>query len=115
MGESNSELRVRINGHRYAINNKTDVFCVIHGSSRTCAEKTKIFPNPSLDNNDFILIEKNPTTGWYTQDKINRLNPEIFGMDTLGTLYPGSLNKKRYEDVIKPNKNDEAVSFTVPF
>jgi len=43
------------------------------------------------------------------------LNHETFSIDNLGTLEPGRLIKKRYEDVIKPTKNDEVVTFVVPF
>ena len=72
-------------------------------------------PEPSLDDYDLIPIEQVPTTGSYTQDKINRLNLETFWIDTLCTLEPGGLNKKRYEDVIKPIKNEDIVQFVVPF
>ena len=75
----------------------------------------KDLPEPSLEDYDLIPIEQLPTTGSYTQDKINRLIRETFWIDTLGTLEPGGLNKKRYEDVIKPIQNEDVVPFVVPF
>ena len=65
---------------------------------------TKDMSEISLDGYDLIPIEQIPSTGSNTQDKINRLIRETFWIDTLGTLKPGGLNKKRYEDVIKPIK-----------
>ena len=59
---------------------------------------------PSLDGYDLIPIEQMPTTGSYIQNKINRLIRETFLIDTLGILEPEGLNKKRYEDAIKPIK-----------
>jgi len=44
----------------------------------------KDMSEPSLDCYDLILIEHIPTTGSYTQDKINRLIRETFWIDTLG-------------------------------
>jgi len=49
-----------------------------------------------------------PTAASYTRDKLNR-----FWIDTLGTLEPGGLNKKRREDVIKSPKNYEVVPFVM--
>ena len=54
----------------------------------------KDMSEPSLEDYDLIPIEQLPTTGSYTQDKINRLIREIFWIDTLGTLEPGGLNKQ---------------------
>jgi len=75
----------------------------------------KHLPEPPLDDYDLIPIEQLPTTGSYTQDKINRLIWETFCIDTLGTLESGGLNKKRYEDVIKPIQNEDVVPFVVLF
>ena len=57
----------------------------------------------------------NPATGSYTQDKINILSGDIVWIDTLLTSKPSGLNRKRYEDVIKRSKTDEAGPFVVPF
>ena len=72
-------------------------------------------PEPSLEDYDLISIEQLPTTGSYTQDKIHRLIQETFWIDTLGTIDPGGLNKKRYEDVIKPIQNEDVVPFVIQF
>ena len=114
VGESNGELRVRMNGHRFAINSKVMSSALFtHLLEHTRINKD--LPEPSLEDYDLIPIEQLPTTGSYTQDKINRLIRETFWIDTLGTLEPGGLNKKRYEDVIKPIQNEDVVPFVVPF
>ena len=77
VGESNGELRVRMNGHRLAINSK-----VMSSALFThLLEHTRIntdLPEPSLEDYDLIPIEQLPTTGSYTEDKINRLIRETF-------------------------------------
>jgi len=71
VGESNSELCIRINGHRYAIK---VMFSTLFTSLLEHAQINKDMSEPSLDGYDLILIEQIPITGSYTQDKINRLN-----------------------------------------
>ena len=67
-----------MNGHRYEINSKAMSYFLEH------TQINKDMSEPSLDCYDLILIEHIPTTGSYTQDKINRLIRETFWIDTLG-------------------------------
>ncbi len=53
--------------------------------------------------------------GGYAQDKLARLKRETFWIDTLGTLEPWGLNKKRCEDFTKSISNNEMVAFVVAF
>ncbi len=62
-----------------------------------------------------IPIEQLPSIRWYAQDKLARLKRETFWIDTLGTLEPWGLNKKRCEDFTKPLSNNEMVAFVVAF
>ena len=47
--------------------------------------------------------------------KTNRLKRETLWIDTLGTLNPGGLNKKRYEEIFEQNKINEIVPFITQF
>jgi len=43
-------------------------------------------------------------SGSYTQDKLNRLNQEIFWIDTSGTSEWGALNKKKIWEYYKTDE-----------
>ena len=91
VGKSNGELCVRMKCHRYAINSKViSSALLMHLLDHT--QISKDMSETSLEDYDLIPIERLPTTGSYTQDKINRLIRETFWIDTLGRL---ELNKKR--------------------
>ena len=64
VGESNGELRVRMNGHRFAINsNVMSSALFTHLLAHT--QINKDLPESSLEDYDLIPIEQLPTTGSY--------------------------------------------------
>jgi len=67
-----------MNGHRYAINSKV-VSSALFTHLLEHKQINKGMSEPSLEDYDLIPIEQLPTTGSYTQDKINRLIREHFG------------------------------------
>ena len=73
VGESNGELRVSMNGHRYAIISKA-ISSALFTHLLEHAQINKDMSEPSLDDYDLIPIQQIPITGSYTQDKINRFN-----------------------------------------
>jgi len=62
-----------------------------------------------------IPIEQLPSIGGYEQAKLARLKRETFWIDTLGTLEPWGLNKKRCEDFRKTISDKKVVAFVVAF
>ena len=48
------------------------------------------------------------------QDQINRLQWETFRIDTLGSLKPTRLNKKRSEDMLESAENSDTVTLVMP-
>ena len=49
---------------------------------------------------EMIPIQQLPRSGSLAQEKLNILKGKTFWIDTLGTLEPRGLNKKRYEDIL---------------
>ena len=49
---------------------------------------------------EIIPIEQISHSSSLAQEKLNRLKRETFWIDTLDTLEPRGLNKKRYEDML---------------
>jgi len=64
---------------------------------------------------DVIPIEQLPDLSNKTESKNYRLERETYWIDTLGTIEPQGLNKKRFGDTIKKSPNDPIVPFVVPF
>ena len=114
VGESGTEIRVRNNGHRYAVNSKC-ISSSLFTHIQEHIQENEDLPQPSIEDFNLIPLEQIPITGSYAQDKLNRLKRETFWIDTLGTLNPGGLNKKRYEEIFEQNKIDEIVPFIIPF
>jgi len=115
VGETNSELRVRSNGHRYSINHQL-ISSSLYMHLQEHVEEYIDLPEPSLVDYILIPIEKVTRTGIYSLDKLNRLKRETFWIDTLETLEPRGINKKRLEDIIIPSVNkNNVVPFVVPF
>ena len=114
IGETGTELRVRNNGHRYAISIKNPSSSLFTHLEEHLKENVDL-PEPTVDDFDIILIEQIPNSGSFVQDKLNRLKRETFWIDTLDTLEPSGLNKKKYEDILKETKVEEMVPFVVPF
>ena len=62
-----------------------------------------------------IPIETIPPTGSDQQDRINRRSRETFWNDTLGSLEPTSINKKRAETVLGSAEANNTVNLVMPF
>jgi len=62
VGESNGELRVRIDGYRFAINSKA-MSSALFTHLPEDAQISKNMPEPDLDDYDLIPIEQTFTTG----------------------------------------------------
>ena len=114
VGETGSSLRVRANGHRFTIKGKHPLSSLYSHLQDHIDGGTKYFI-PSLSEYILTPIEKIPTTGSDWQDRINRLKRETFWIDTLGSLEPKGLNKKRSEDVINSSKKDDNATLVIPF
>jgi len=115
VGETGSELQARNNTHRHSTstrNHSSALFTHLEMHQ----EASNRFPLHSVEDYYFIIpIEQLPSIGGYAQDKLARLKREIFWIDTLGTLEPWGLNKKRCEDFTKPISDNEMVAFVVFF
>ena len=62
-----------------------------------------------------IPIETIPPTGSDQQDRINRRRRETFWNDTLGSLEPTSINKKRAETVLGSAEANNTVNLVMSF
>ena len=60
-------------------------------------------------------IEQVPMLNTKEDSKKLRLERETFWIDTLDTLEPQGLNRKRSEDIVKNSQNGEILPFVVPF
>jgi len=115
VGETESELRVRNNGHRHSVSTRNPS-SALFTHLETHRQLNSHYLLPSVEDYYFIIpIEQLPTIGGYAQDKLALLNRETYWIDTLGTLEPSGLNKKRCEDFTKPISNNEIATFVVAF
>ncbi len=84
--------------------------------AETHRQRSSHYPRPSVENYYFIIpIEQLPSIEGYAQGKLARLKRETFWIDTLGSLEPWGLNKKRCEDFTRPIREYEMVAFVVAF
>jgi len=116
VGETGTMLRERVNHHRSAIrNNHTDSALSIHLDMHVEQSKIPSFERTLENCFDVIPIEQLPDLSNKTESKNYRLERETYWIDTLGTIEPQGLNKKRFGDTIKKSPNDPIVPFVVPF
>jgi len=73
------------------------------------------YNRPSLGDYILIPIEQIHNSGSDWQDRINRLKRETFWIDTLGSLEPTGLNKKRSEDILESAEKSDTVALIMPF
>ena len=115
IGETSAPLRERINHHRSAIkNNHPDSALNAHLNMHI--EKSEIkYDEYNIESFDLTPIEIVPKADTAIESKKLRLERETFWIDTLDTMEPQGLNKKRSDDIVKNSQNGEIVAFVVPF
>jgi len=79
-------------------------------------EKSEIkYDEYNIESFDLTPIEQVPKSDTIIESKKLRLERETFWIDTLDTMEPQGLNKKRLNDIVKNSQNGEIAPFVVPF
>ena len=115
IGETSTTLRERMNHHRSAIvNYNKDSALNLHLAMHQDKSDIK-FSKYNMESFTLTPIEQVPMLNTKEDSKKLRLERETFWIDTLDTLEPQGLNRKRSEDIVKNSQNGEILPFVVPF